>query len=155
MIVYILYRILIKYILLLFAWCYLKTFYLQISSYSLSDLMILICILMFFVSYTSYLANKNEDISSFCKGKKWQFFIFLYVRKYVYFVLFCIRDIFDPINKNKFICVKKGVILKYHLRVKHQFCIFSHTYILHITVYITGYIAFSRRKVGVFIVYNF
>ena len=102
------------------------------------------------IIFNLFVCVKNEDISSFFKWEKLQFFNFLYVRKTIYFVLFCIRDIFDPINKNKFICEKNYVIVIYHHRIKRQFCIFTHAYIMHITVFIGIEVAFSRRKVGVF-----
>ena len=77
------------------------------------------------------------------------------MKKNAYFVLFAlgIRDAFYPTNK--FICVKKGVIVDYHHRIKHQICIFTHAYIMHITVFIGIEVAFSRRKVGVFLCIRF
>ena len=48
--------------------------------------------------------------------------------KKAYFLLFCIREIFNSVNESKYICVKKVVIVKYQYRLKHQFSIFTHAY---------------------------
>jgi len=79
----ILYRILIKIYTIAIAWLYLKTFYLLIPSFSLSDLMIIICILHTWQTNIFHLSTseRNYKFQSFFMWEKWQFLILLYVWK--------------------------------------------------------------------------